>query len=523
MNDRAPRSELKLVVSDSEVPTATMPKVAATGEPVLPIHIGDVINGRYLIERELGVGGVGIVYAARNIELDEPVALKFLKPETMTDAGIVGRFAREAKAAVSIKSEHVATVYDVGTLKDGRPFLVMEYLVGKDLGALLEERGKLPVVEAVEYALQVCEALAVAHAKGIVHRDIKPENLMLSERAAGIRVVKVLDFGISKAALTGLMFGENLPLVTTSNLMGTPMYMSPEQVRCQDNVDSRCDIWSLGMTLYEMITSSPPFRAQTVPELCAAILEQTPDSLETHRRDIPAGLNEVLLKCLAKATDDRYQNVAELAVALLPYGPKRARINAERAVGVLTAAGMIATPLEVESVSAPASEEAIRIASIRMPSTARVPVFASEPAQALVLPASASKANTVLIALIGILALAALGVGAALMLKRSATAPASVGAPQGSATVAALKVEALPVAALPSAAPSQAAMPIEASAVTATAAKNAAAHPAPHFTWPPPAAVKKVPALPATSAPVMESATVKPKAKPVSSETDLGY
>ncbi len=385
MSEQAPSRELKLV--SGTIKRVETEAVKDPGAPLRmgPVAVGDVINGRYLIERELGIGGVGIVYAARNIELDEQVALKFLRNEAMTDPGIVARFAREAKAAVSIKSEYVATVYDVGMLPNGVPFFVMEYLEGKNFTAVLEERRSLAPQEAAEYTLQVCEALAMAHSKGIVHRDIKPDNLMLTERATGMHIVKVLDFGISKAALTGQLFGENLPMVTTSNLMGTPMYMSPEQVRCQDNVDVRCDVWSLGMVLYEMITGSVPFHATTVPELCAAILEAQPDPIEAFRRDVPSGLSEVIYKCLEKDVSKRFQNIAELAMALLPFAPKRARLCAERAVSVLAATGRISGNMKIESV-APSAMESGPQPVVGVPPAAAVPQFAETPAS---LPISA--------------------------------------------------------------------------------------------------------------------------------------
>jgi serine/threonine protein kinase len=305
-----------------------------------PVAVGDIINGKYLIEAFIGEGGVGLVAAAQNIELDERVALKFLRPEMLVQTDIVARFMREAKAACSIKSEYVASVYDVGTMADGAPFLVMEYLEGKDLGSVILQRGTIGYREATEYVMQTCEALAVAHAKGVVHRDIKPENLFLTSRA-GMSVIKVLDFGISKAALTGSIFGSALPLVKTVNLMGTPLYMSPEQVRCADTVDSRSDIWSLGMVLYELLTGTLPVSATSITELCAAILESPLASISNYRTDLPPGYVAVLERCLEKDPNRRFQNVAELAMAFMPFAPKRARICAERAAQALRSAGLV--------------------------------------------------------------------------------------------------------------------------------------------------------------------------------------
>ncbi len=304
------------------------------------VAVGDVINGKYLVQSFIGEGGVGIVAAAQNLELDERVALKFLRPEMLVQTDIVSRFLREAKAASSIKSEYVASVYDVGTTEDGAPFLVMEHLEGKDLGKLTAERGRFGHREATEYIMQTCEALAVAHSKGVVHRDIKPENLFLTSRA-GMSVVKVLDFGISKTALTGSIFGNALPLVKTVSLMGTPLYMSPEQVRSADGADTRSDIWSLGMVLYELLTGTLPYSAPTITELCAAILESPMVSITNYRDDLPAGYIEVLERCIEKDPNKRFQNVAEMAIAFMPFAPKRARICAERAAQALRAAGLV--------------------------------------------------------------------------------------------------------------------------------------------------------------------------------------
>ena len=324
------------------------------------IATGNLVDGRYLVGEIIGQGAFGLVFEAKNVELDEKVALKTMRPEIAVDTAMVARFAREAKAAASIKSEYVATVYDVGTGSDGLPYIVMEYLDGKNLGDLLEKNGPFPAQTAVEYALQICEALAVAHSKGIVHRDIKPENLLLAERAGGMHVVKVLDFGISKAALTGSIFGDQLPIVKTVNLMGTPLYMSPEQVRCSDGVDLRSDIWSLGMVLYEIIAGTTAFEASSITEICAAILEQPPAAIENYCASLPSGLEDVIMRCLEKDVRNRYQNVAELALALMPFAPKRSRLNVERAVAVLQSTGHVDRLVKVESTLPPSSADSLQ-------------------------------------------------------------------------------------------------------------------------------------------------------------------
>ena len=271
MNEPKARAKMELVKSgDAPVNSGVVPSTTAASvsgsisaergipEGLKRLAPGTLLQGKYLVGEVIGLGAFGIVYEAKNIELDEKVALKMIRPDVAVDAGMVRRFAREAKSAAVIKSEYVASVYDVG-MHGEDPYIVMEYLEGKDLAAILEESGRMDARSAVEYALQVCEALAVAHAKGIIHRDIKPENLLLTERSGGMRIVKVLDFGISKAALTGSIFGDDLPIVKTVNLMGTPLYMSPEQFRRTDTVDVRSDIWSLGMVLYQIIAGHPAF------------------------------------------------------------------------------------------------------------------------------------------------------------------------------------------------------------------------------------------------------------------------
>src|SRR5689334_6553526 len=215
--------------------------------PVLP---GQMLAGKYRVERILGTGGMGVVVAAKHVELNILVAIKFLLPHVLSNQTAVARFAREARAAVRIKSEHVARVSDVGTLESGAPYMVMEYLDGGDLSAWLKERGALPVEQAVEFVLQASEAIAEAHALGIVHRDLKPSNLFVTRRRDGSMTVKVLDVGISK---TTSIDAAAMDMTATTAVMGSPLYMSPEQLQSSKDVDARSDIWSLGIILYELL------------------------------------------------------------------------------------------------------------------------------------------------------------------------------------------------------------------------------------------------------------------------------
>src|SRR5580658_7834898 len=195
---------------------------------------GETILGKYEVEQVLGAGGMGVVLAVRHLQLGQRYAIKFVKSEAAADPTVVARFIREARAAVALSSEHVAKVFDVGSLENGAPFMLMEHLAGVDLGQVLDREGPLGIPEAVGAILQACEAIAEAHALGIVHRDLKPSNLFVSKRADGTRIIKVLDFGISKTVDTPAGQG----LTQSGALMGSPGYMSPEQVRSPKTVDA---------------------------------------------------------------------------------------------------------------------------------------------------------------------------------------------------------------------------------------------------------------------------------------------
>ncbi|MEI9938078.1 MAG: serine/threonine-protein kinase [Pseudomonadota bacterium] len=316
------------------------------------VHEGQILAGKFRIERVLGQGGMGVVVAATHLQLDERVALKFLLPDALANPEAVERFAREARAAVKIKSEHVARVSDVGTLESGSPYMVMEYLHGEDLAAWVRRNGAMALPEAVEFLLQACEAIAEAHALGIVHRDLKPANLFVTRRVDGSPCIKVLDFGISKLTVPGA--APEFGMTKTSTVMGSPLYMSPEQMSSSRNVDMRTDIWALGVILYESLTGRVPFEAETMPQLCGMILQDPPRPIQELRPDLPPTLQHVLLRCLEKNREQRWSNVAELAFALAPFGLPAAQRSAERISRVLGAAGFPSAPVAVaNAVSAP--------------------------------------------------------------------------------------------------------------------------------------------------------------------------
>ncbi|HEX4474542.1 MAG TPA: serine/threonine-protein kinase [Polyangiaceae bacterium] len=296
----------------------------------MPVEIGEVLAGKYKVEDVLGVGGMGVVVAARHIQLEQKVALKFLRPEAMQSKEAVERFLREARNAVRLRSEHVAKVTDVGTLDSGAPYMVMEYLDGADLSRVVHATGSIAIEEAVYFVLQACEAIAEAHSLGIIHRDLKPQNLFVTRRVDGKPLVKVLDFGISKS-----IDAQGLSLTRTSSIMGSPLYMSPEQMRSSKNVDQRADIWALGVILYELLTGRVPFEAESVPELCLKVVQDEPTPPKGLRPEVPEGLSAVVLKCLEKNVTNRFSNVAELAASLEPYSAEIARGSSERIASTL--------------------------------------------------------------------------------------------------------------------------------------------------------------------------------------------
>jgi serine/threonine-protein kinase len=296
---------------------------------------GDLVADKYRIERLLGEGGMGHVYAAIHTQLGIRVAVKILSPTLCESDDAVRRFSREARASVRIQSEHVARVLDVGQLESGAPFMVMEFLNGNDLAHELKERGPFPTHEAIQYVLQASEAVAEAHALGVIHRDLKPANLFLTRRPDGTPLVKVLDFGIAKAVAPEQGAFEPSPSLTaTHSFLGSPAYMSPEQVRTPKLVDTRSDIWSLGTILYEFLVGDLPFHGSNALDLLAAVASDPMPSIRRHRPDISPELEAVIAKCLEKKPSDRHQSVAAFAQALAPFAPPASLPTVSRISGI---------------------------------------------------------------------------------------------------------------------------------------------------------------------------------------------
>jgi serine/threonine-protein kinase len=321
------------------------------------VQIGSVLALKYRIERVLGVGGMGVVVAAYHVHLDERVAIKFLLPEALKDREAVARFVREARAAVKIKSEHVARVIDVGTMDNGSPFMVMEYLDGLDLSEYVRQNGPLGIEKAVEFVLQACEAIAEAHSLGIIHRDLKPSNLFCVRGADGLEAIKVLDFGISKVSGTGGLAAHAV-MTRTAAVFGSPLYMSPEQMLSSRDVDCRTDIWALASILYELLTGRSPFEGETLPEIYARVSSQPPRPLRDCLPSAPLGLQTVIETCLEKDRTKRYSNVAELCLALAPFASLRGKASIERVTRVVRSSAdgqVIAYPVASDAVDPPAA------------------------------------------------------------------------------------------------------------------------------------------------------------------------
>lgn len=272
--------------------------------------MGTILAGKYRIVRRLGEGGMGVVYEAMHTRIEQRVAIKMLLPEVLDVPDVVSRFEREARAAGKLRSENTARVLDVDVTDAGLPYMVMELLDGSDLGKMLERTGPLPIPTAVDFVLQACNAMAEAHAAGVIHRDLKPSNLFVTEAGK----VKVLDFGISKVEND-----KDARVTATKTVVGTPLYMSPEQVRSAKHVDARSDIWSLGIIMYELLCGRTPFEGSTTAAAAAICIDEPPP-IATYRQGVPGELEHAVMTALQKDANARYQTVQAFAAAIAHFG-----------------------------------------------------------------------------------------------------------------------------------------------------------------------------------------------------------
>ncbi|MGH7438078.1 MAG: serine/threonine-protein kinase, partial [Polyangiaceae bacterium] len=309
---------------------------------------GDVLGGKYTLEARLGAGGMGEVWRARHTDLGREVAIKILKAEHLSDRNLVARFLREARAANIVRHTHVVDVLDVGEDAAGVPFLVQELLEGEDLGAHLAARGHgLPFDAATRILMPIIEAIAYAHGRGVVHRDIKPENVFLA-RSGGAVVPKLLDFGISHLAVEGAA-----RMTATGVSLGTPAYMAPEQIKGAREVDTRSDVWALGVLMHETLSGHLPFKGDTVGELFVQIATEDPTPLQVAAPHLPTAVCRIVARCLKRAPADRYQDARTLLFDLEAVAAESRPARAQMALANTVPPVPAVAPLEILPLSAP--------------------------------------------------------------------------------------------------------------------------------------------------------------------------
>lgn len=333
MSERYPEAEM--VLDDELVFEESAPRRPLTRRDERPEQVvreGEVLVGKYRVERIPGRSGMGVLVQVRHLELGQEVTLKFLVPEACAYPEFVRRFVREARAAVKIQGEHVARVTDVGRLESGAPYMVREFLRGPDLAEVVRVRGPLPVMEAVDYVIQACEGVAEGHALGVVHRNLRPTSLVVTRRSDGSPLVKVFDFAAAESLHVDPFTERSLSLVGTSAIMASLPYLSPEQIRDPHDVDVRADIYSLGAILYELLTASPVYSAETAPALLAMVAADPASPVRNLQPDAPGEIDLIVLRCLSKNRAIRYASIADFALALRPFASPESSASIDRVV-----------------------------------------------------------------------------------------------------------------------------------------------------------------------------------------------
>ncbi len=308
--------EQALIESVSEL----VPQVEPTEAD--PLEAGQIVARKYRVGELIAVGGMGVVHAGTHLELGHTVAIKCVRADCASSGEVVRRFLNEARVAASLRSDHVAKVFDAGWTPDGVPYIVMEHLQGRDLATQLVESGALPVRDAVRYILEACDALEEAHRAGLIHRDVKPENLFIVEHSNGKTALKLLDFGVSTHFRPA---SGSRRMTAGGHSVGSPNYMSPEQMTSPRDTDQRTDIWSLGAVLYELLTGVRAFDGETVPMICSAVLSTEPAPISKLRPEVSPALERIVQKCLERDRERRFESVALLKEALQPYAAPDAR------------------------------------------------------------------------------------------------------------------------------------------------------------------------------------------------------
>jgi len=366
---------------------------------------GQIVGGRYRVGRLLGSGGMGLVFEGTHLELGSPVAIKIVRPQFSQDSQILERFVNEARNVAALTSPHIARVFDAGKMHTGEAYLVMERLVGQDLGSVLSQSGPIPWPLAVSYVAQACEGLADAHAHGLVHRDLKPEHLFVVQSGTSPPLVKLLDFGISKNIRQA-----EARMTLPGDSIGSPLYMSPEQIQNPALVDERTDLWSLGVVLYECLTGKLPFDGNSVAQVQWQVIGEDPQPLAARCPNAPPMLEAILLRCLAKSPAERMASADELRRELRALLEPALQPSPAPAIAVQLAAPALSETTAPNETAA--SSETAQPISVGL-SEARALVFdeapTSEELHAAGVPKSHGRGPAVLMATGFALALVALG------------------------------------------------------------------------------------------------------------------